>query len=168
LLPLITALLGIAGTLFVQWLIVYWERKEKATYLAILLVQSLQRYVSYCRSAVADHIDKNTHGCRGQLIEEIPHMFKLPESNDYFKLNKKIFAQLLDFDSECEDRQNYIVGAPFLAPDEQDGLFLTATCEMGIRADDLAENLRKKYKLPCSQYREQTRAFLDEKLKNKK
>jgi hypothetical protein len=163
---LTTALVGLAGVVvgvFLtgvrDWVTAYFTRNRDAKYLAIRIVCILDAYLEACVDVVND--DGTHYGERhpdGTLQEQVPlpEFPEFPTDIDWRTIPAKLMYVILRFPNEIEAEYKIIQQSyDFASPPDYDEAFEARQLgyvRLGLTADSIARELRKKYDIPPPEY----------------
>jgi hypothetical protein len=152
---LVTVFLGSGAAIAVAKLIGEYrkdrrQRADATEYLAFQLAFAFEGYAVECAKKASDHdMAQRSGGHAGDLIDRVPPLPELPESDAYKLLDRPLLNEVLDFPQRCQMAN---VAAMFWwdvigdddccsQPLEENTIF------MGGHAVDIAKKLRVKYNL---------------------
>ena len=148
--------LGAVLTLASELLKDYKSRKKRAEYLAIRISCAFDRYVDQCVAVANDGGVEDQEGCT-ITQEPDPEIDIQSFDVDWQSLPATLMYQILSFPNLMEEAKQsissvafYVAGPPdyFEAIEERQYQYAT----LGVKAGDIAKELREKYNLPVRNY----------------
>ncbi len=127
------------------------SRKDRIRHLALRIVFSLEGYAIECGEKLSDHKLAMDHdGQAGKYMSNVPQPPSFPDSLDYALMKSEILEAILDFPQRCQmaDREPAFWWDVIADIDCVRNAASENTVKMGVRAIQLAQRIRKEYKLP--------------------
>lgn len=157
---LLTALVTTIGTAIVSYLGYRWtvrsdseaERERHARYLAIRVITCLDNFVNGCGDVVYDD-GMSDHEGEVYPREETPTL-TLPEDVDWRSIDADFMYRCLGFPNEIASHDKAIgwVADQIAGPPDHDEFFTERKLrygQLGLKALQLADDLRARYKVPA-------------------
>ena len=154
---LLGVMIGVLATSFQGWIASRWRRKRDARYLAARAICALDKYVDGCVEVVLDDgLRFGQRDSNGYLSPQapFPEPISFAPDVDWRSIDHKMMFKLLSLTSEGEQANAAARFAWDIAsPPDFDEYFEDVRvrfAEIGLKAGQLAEQLRDKFELPQS------------------
>lgn len=153
---IIGVILGAFLTLVREYWIDYRARKRKAVYLAIRVTCMLEEFLIDCANVSADHGEYDQNGCLYPKVS-CPQLSFSSLDVDWQSLPSNLMYEILNFPFSIEVSEKHIANViDYIAnPPDYDEFFKARQYEysnLGLKAYDLAKELRSKYGLPSKEF----------------
>lgn len=156
----IFGLIGVLIGVFSTWGQSWWSERRStgraAHYLAVRVVCVLDQYVERCAEVVSDDGlsfgQRNPDGCLEPQVP-LPGAPIFPEDVDWKSIGHDLMYRLLSMPAEVEEADQVIefVGSAVAFPPDYDEFFEERSYQygrIGLKASELADELRKIYRIP--------------------
>jgi hypothetical protein len=152
------ALIALGGT----WFFSSRDTERAARYLAIRVVTILDKFIEDCVAVVKDdglcYGQRTQDGCLSPQVKS-PGAPAFPDDVDWKSIDHDLMYKILSFPSDVEAGDNaiaFIWDVVATPPDYDEGFGERAYqyAQFGLKAYELAKNLRSKYGIPTKDYAE--------------